>query len=61
MARVLVVSNPFGDFQRGDRITDADQIAAILAAPHASHVIASDHADRDPQALQPATDKPAKS
>lgn len=42
---VLIVSNPFGGRDRGDRITDPDEIAAVLAGEHAHHVIQTAHAD----------------
>jgi hypothetical protein len=45
MARVLVVKNPFGGRDKGDRITDPAEIAEILAGEHAHHVLQSDHAD----------------
>lgn len=34
----LVVIHPFGDFKRGDLITDADQIDAIKASENAHHL-----------------------
>jgi len=43
MARVLVVKNPFGGRDKGDRITDPVEIAEILAGEHAHHVLQSDH------------------
>lgn len=36
-AIALVVIHPFGDYQRGDRITDAAAIAAVLAGENAHH------------------------
>lgn len=36
-AFVLVVVQPFGDYQRGDRITDPAKIAEVLAGENASH------------------------
>ena len=42
MARVLIVTNPFGGRGHGDRITDASEIAAVLVGENASHVIAID-------------------
>lgn len=33
----LVVVLPFGDYQRGDRITDAGKVAEILAGENAHH------------------------
>lgn len=43
MARVLVVINPFGGHDRGDRITDAKEIEKLLAGEHAHHVVQADH------------------
>ena len=42
---LLVVIHPFGEYRRGDRITDAAAIAEILAGPNRAHVVKSDHAD----------------
>lgn len=36
-AYVLVVVQPFGDYQRGDKITDAAKIAEVLAGENAHH------------------------
>jgi hypothetical protein len=52
MARTLVVTNPFGDFARGDRITDQAEIDATLAGPNFHHVIVSNHADLDPAPVE---------
>ena len=41
--RVLVVTNPFGGRDRGDRITDPKEINAVLAGEHAHHVVQADH------------------
>lgn len=38
--RDLIVREPFGGRQHGDRITDEAEVKAILAGPHAHHVIA---------------------
>jgi len=40
MSTHLVVTNSFGDFQRGDSITDADRVAEILASHNAGNVVA---------------------
>ncbi|MCE9565844.1 MAG: hypothetical protein K8U57_27785 [Planctomycetes bacterium] len=45
MARVLVVTNPFGGRSQGDRITDASEIEEILSGEHASHVVRAEHAE----------------
>lgn len=34
----LVVIHPFGDYERGAPINDADEIARVLASENASHV-----------------------
>ena len=47
MARVLVVINPFGGRDKGDRITDADEIAKVLKSEHLHHVVQADHSDLD--------------
>ncbi len=43
MTRVLVVTNPFGGRNRGDRITDPKEIAQVLTGEHAHHVVQADH------------------
>lgn len=35
----LTVINPFGNYARGAHITDADEVAAILAGPNAQNVV----------------------
>lgn len=35
---LAIVAEPFDGHARGDAITDADALAAILAGPHARHV-----------------------
>ena len=40
---VLVVINPFGGFENGHRITDPNEIEAVLAGEHAHDVVQSDH------------------
>lgn len=55
MARVLVVTNPFGGRSQGERITDAKEIEEILSGEHASHVVRSDHADVEPKPAKPVT------
>jgi hypothetical protein len=47
--RVLVVTNPFGGRERGDRITDAAEIEKVLSGEHAHHVVQSDHDDIRPK------------
>lgn len=37
-AFVLVVIHPFGDYQRGMQISDADEIARVLESENAHHV-----------------------
>jgi hypothetical protein len=36
----LVVTRPFACHERGDAITDADEIAEVLASEFADHVVA---------------------
>jgi len=43
MTRVLVVTNPFGDHKRGDRITDPKEIAKVLAGGNAHHAVQAEH------------------
>jgi hypothetical protein len=43
--RALVVKSPFGDYQKGSRITDQKAIDDILAGPQKVHVITSEHED----------------
>lgn len=40
MPRHLVVTQPFGAHQRGDKIEDAALVAEIEAGPNAAHVVA---------------------
>ncbi len=40
MKRKLVVQSPFGDWRRGDFITDETEINAVLASEHATFVVA---------------------
>jgi hypothetical protein len=35
----LVVIHPFGDYERGARIEDADKVSAVLAGENASHCV----------------------
>ncbi|WP_353192112.1 hypothetical protein [Pandoraea pnomenusa] len=35
----LVVLHAFGDYQKGDRITDAEKVAAILDSEQAAYVV----------------------
>ncbi|SUA82003.1 hypothetical protein [Pandoraea pnomenusa] len=35
----LVVLHAFGEYQKGDRITDADKVAAILDSEQATYVV----------------------
>ncbi|HTW27867.1 MAG TPA: hypothetical protein VME92_12125 [Acetobacteraceae bacterium] len=39
MEFTLVVVRPFGSFQRGDVITDADAIKTVLQGEQAAHVV----------------------
>lgn len=39
MSKHLVVTNAFGDFQRGDTITDPEQVAEILANHNGGNVV----------------------
>lgn len=43
--RVLVVTNPCLGRNVGDRITDPDEIAEILAGEHAHHHVQAEHED----------------
>lgn len=40
MAIHLVVTNPFGDHARGDRITDAATVEAVRESHNAANVVA---------------------
>lgn len=44
--RVLVVTNPCLGRQKGDRITDPDEIDKILSGAHAHHHVRADHPDK---------------
>ncbi|KAF1003117.1 MAG: hypothetical protein GAK28_04918 [Luteibacter sp.] len=39
MAKHLIVSEAFGDYAKGDRITDAAKVAEILDSPSAVNVL----------------------
>lgn len=39
MAQYLIVTNPFGDYQRGDQISDPATIAEIRASHNAANVV----------------------
>ncbi|QEH36507.1 hypothetical protein OJF2_50910 [Aquisphaera giovannonii] len=41
--KVLVVTNPFGGREAGERITDPKEIESILAGEYAHHVVQADH------------------
>ncbi len=41
--RVLVVTNPFQGREKGELITDPEEIDAVLASENAGHVVAADH------------------
>lgn len=36
---MLTVTNPFGNYQKGDQITDPAEIKKILAGENAGHVV----------------------
>ncbi|QIY81502.1 hypothetical protein [Chromobacterium violaceum] len=38
-AYTLVVKQPFGDYQRGEQISDPQKVADILAGENESHVV----------------------
>lgn len=38
MKSALIVTEPFGDYLRGDQITNAKEIAAVLASENAGSV-----------------------
>jgi len=50
---VLTVINPFGDYQKGDQITDQKAIDAILASENQGHVVKTNAPD--PKAPPPAS------
>ena len=39
MALALVVLNAFGDYRKGDKITDAETVATIQASDDARHTV----------------------
>lgn len=43
--RVLTVTNQFGDYKKGDRIEDAETVAAIDASDNAGNVVATEVPD----------------
>ena len=45
---VLVVTNPFGGRNLGERITDPNEIEEVLSSEHAHHVVRADHKDVEP-------------
>lgn len=70
MATVLTVTNPFSGYERGQRITDASEVSAVLASEFAANVVQASAADApagkplvpmaaDPPAALPKTPAPA--
>ena len=49
MDTTLVVVRPFGPHAIGDRITVPEDVAAMLASPHADHVVAVRAPTPDPE------------
>ena len=49
MAKHLIVSEAFGDYAKGDRVTDAAKVAEILDSPSAGHVLPIDAPDPAPK------------
>lgn len=49
----LVVLQAFGDFQKGDQISDAAKVAAVLDSESAAHVVKVDLDAPSLQAEQP--------
>ena len=43
--RVLVVTNPFGEYAKGATISDPTKMAEILGGEHAHHVVQAEHED----------------
>lgn len=43
--KVLVVTNPFGGREAGEKITDPSEIESTLAGEHAHDVVQADHPD----------------
>lgn len=43
--KTLIVIHPFADYQRGDKITDAAEIAQVLDGENAHHVNAVEATD----------------
>lgn len=56
MAIVLTVSNPFGSYRRGDRITDPAAVKEILASEHAADVVKVSQPDSPAPKAKPAAD-----
>jgi hypothetical protein len=46
--KTLTVIHAFGDYRRGDRITDPARIAEVLAGENACHVVATHEAPTAP-------------
>lgn len=53
----LIVIQPFGDHPKGEKITDAESVKAILAGPQAHHVVKI-AAQTAPPASAKAAEKP---
>lgn len=49
MAKHLIVSEAFGDYAKGDRITDATKVEEILGSPSAGHVLPINAPDPAPK------------
>jgi hypothetical protein len=52
--RVLVVKSSFGNYEKGDTITDPDVIDKVLKSGQGVHVVASEH----PHAVAPEKSAP---
>lgn len=61
MARHLIVSEPFGDYTRGSRITDPKKIEAVLESDQAGNVlpIETDEVDSDKELEAPKAAPPS--
>ena len=56
MAIVLTVSNPFGGYRRGERITDPKAVEKVLASEHAADVVKVSQPDDPAPRFQPPAD-----
>lgn len=54
---MLIVTEPFGSYQKGQQITDAKEAESILASENSTHVVFTADAVEEPKAAEVAPTK----